>query len=79
MEYSTDIIKILELGVLGSPVFVINGEIITAGKIPSLQEIEGFILQKMTDTECCKNTNRCDVCTPIKNLSSGGCCCGEIC
>ncbi len=47
VEYSTDITKIVEIGAMGSPVFVIDGKLITAGKVPSDKEIEKAILEKM--------------------------------
>ena len=40
VEYSTDILEIAKLGAMSSPVFAINGKIITAGKIPEAGEIE---------------------------------------
>ncbi len=46
VEYITDITKIIELGVMSMPVFAIDGEVITAGKIPSGTEIEQAILSK---------------------------------
>ena len=45
VEYITDITKIVELGVMSSPVFVIEDEVITAGQIPSEDEIKDAIKQ----------------------------------
>ncbi len=45
VEYITDITKIVELGVMSSPVFVIDDEVITAGQIPSEDEIKDAIKQ----------------------------------
>ncbi len=47
VEYITDITKIVELGVMSSPVFVIDDEVITAGQIPSEDEIKDAILSKI--------------------------------
>ena len=47
VEYITDITRIVELGATSSPVFAINGEIITAGKIPNNNEIKNAILEKL--------------------------------
>ncbi|MFA6458278.1 MAG: thioredoxin family protein [Patescibacteria group bacterium] len=46
VEYSTDIVEIVKLGALSSPVFVIDGEIVTAGKIPTAAEIEQSLAAK---------------------------------
>jgi small redox-active disulfide protein 2 len=43
VEYSTDIVKIVELGALSSPVFAIDGKLITSGKVPTSEEIEQAI------------------------------------
>lgn len=46
VTYITDVTKIIELWVMSSPVFVIDGEIITAGKAISEQQIKEAILAK---------------------------------
>lgn len=45
VEYSDDIMKIIELGAMSSPVFAINGQVISAGAIPSRGEIEKAITE----------------------------------
>ena len=47
VEYSTDIAKIVELGAMSSPVFAIDGEVITSGKVPSNKDIEKAICEKI--------------------------------
>ncbi len=47
VEYITDVTKIVELGAMSSPVFAIDGEVITAGKMPNEQEIKDVILEKL--------------------------------
>ena len=47
VEYSTDIIKIAELGAMSSPVLAIDNEIIFAGKIPSEEELKEAISKKL--------------------------------
>ena len=44
VEYITDIAKIVELGVMSSPVLVVNEKIISAGKVPTEEEMEKVIL-----------------------------------
>jgi len=68
VEYSTDIAKIVELGAMSSPVFAINGKLITSGKVPTAEEIERAILtaQKSESAE-------------INQSNNGGCSCGGKC
>ena len=47
VEYSTDIIKIAELGAMSSPVLAIDNEIIFAGKIPGEEKIKEAISEKL--------------------------------
>jgi len=49
VEYITDVSKIIELGAMSSPVFAIDGDIITAGKLPNDQEIKDSILAKIKE------------------------------
>ena len=46
VEYSDDIAKIVELGAMSSPVFAIDGKLITSGKVPTNEEIEKAILNE---------------------------------
>ena len=43
VEYSTDILKIVELGAMSSPVLAINGKVVASGRVPSNQEIKAYI------------------------------------
>lgn len=40
VEYITDIQKIIELGVMSSPVLTINGKVALVGQLPSLNKIK---------------------------------------
>jgi len=68
VEYSTDIAKIVELGAMSSPVFAIDGKLITLGKVPSNEEIEKALLtaQKGGFSE-------------ITQSNKGSCSCGGKC
>jgi len=68
VEYSTDIANIVEIGAMSSPVFAIDGKLITSGKVPTNKEIEQAILkaQKGESTE-------------INQSNKGGCSCGGKC
>ena len=47
VKYITDITKMVELGAMSSPVFAIDNQIITVGKIPDEQEIKDAILEQI--------------------------------
>ena len=44
VQYITDVIKMIELGAMSSPVFAIDNRIITAGRIPDEEEIKKEIV-----------------------------------
>ena len=46
LEKVTDINKIMSFGVMMTPALVINGEVKTMGRIPSVEEIKELINQK---------------------------------
>ena len=46
VEYVTDISRIVELGVMSSPVLVIDDEVIFAGAVPAHKELEEIIVNK---------------------------------
>jgi len=43
VEYITDIQKIVEIGVMSSPVLVINGKPALAGSLPNIEKIKNMI------------------------------------
>ena len=43
MEKVTDINQILDLGVMMTPALAIDGEVKVVGKVPSAEEIKGFL------------------------------------
>lgn len=43
VEYSTDMIEITKLGAMSSPVFAIDGKIISVGEVPTNKEIENAL------------------------------------
>ena len=46
VEYVTDITRIVEVGVMSSPVLIIDDEIIFAGTVPAHKELEEIIVSK---------------------------------
>ena len=69
VEYIDDMQAMLDLGVMSSPVLVINDVPVAVGQIPNYEKIKQFI----TDGE--KNI----AVTQEKSVSSGGCSCGGKC
>ncbi|MDD4290370.1 MAG: thioredoxin family protein [Patescibacteria group bacterium] len=43
VEYITDIEKMIELGVMSSPVLVINNKVVLTGNLPSVEEIKELL------------------------------------
>jgi small redox-active disulfide protein 2 len=46
VEYITDIQKIIEMGVMSSPILAINGKPVLAGEVPSVNNIKKLIDEK---------------------------------
>ncbi len=57
VDHITDPKKLVELGVMTSPALSVNGELIFAGKLPSLNELKDIlsvIKQEIScDSDCC--------------------------
>ena len=64
VEYITDIQKIIELGVMSSPVLTINGKAALVGQLPSLDKIKEIV----------SSYNQENV-----SQSASGCSCGGKC
>jgi small redox-active disulfide protein 2 len=47
VEKVTDIKKIMSYGVIATPGLVINGKVLSTGRIPPPEEIEGWIKDRM--------------------------------
>jgi small redox-active disulfide protein 2 len=43
VEYITDITAILEAGIMSSPALMIDEQVVCSGRVPSEEEIEGYI------------------------------------
>lgn len=65
VEYTDDVQKILELGVMSSPVLAIDGKPVSVGAVPSLEKIKDLIKgegKKEEDTSskgCCSCGGNC--------------------
>jgi len=49
VEYITDISKIIEMGVMQSPVLAINGKPVIVGFIPDVEKIKEIIKKNLTN------------------------------
>lgn len=63
VEYITDITKLIEEGIATSPALKVDGKVVCAGRIPTVDEIKGYISNTPNDTQ-----------TKNQGCSSGGCC-----
>ncbi|MFZ5390958.1 MAG: thioredoxin family protein [Patescibacteria group bacterium] len=64
VEYITDVQKIIELGIMSSPILAINGIPVLVGRLPGLDEIKKLIISSSQE---------------VINKSAGGCSCGGNC
>lgn len=55
VEYISDAQKIVELGVMSSPVLAIDGKAIISGSVPSLQKIKEAIIGSTSQSNSCQN------------------------
>lgn len=58
VDYMTDIQKIIELGVMSSPVLMINGKIALMGQLPSLDKLKEVVSSCGQDSVS-QSTNSC--------------------
>ena len=49
VEKVSDLNQMLELGVVGTPAVVIDGQVKTAGRVPSTQEIQGWLTESVAE------------------------------
>ncbi|NCN25214.1 hypothetical protein COT94_03955 [Candidatus Falkowbacteria bacterium CG10_big_fil_rev_8_21_14_0_10_37_14] len=61
VEYITDIQKIIELGVMSSPVLTINGKVALVGQLPSSEKIKELLITNNGKPEI-KETGSCCSC-----------------
>lgn len=67
VEYITDVQRIVEMGVMSSPVLTIDGKPVLVGELPSVEKIEGLISEYIAkdknnndDEGCCGCSCGCD-------------------
>lgn len=47
VTYSSDVTKLISLGVLQSPALVIDGQVVLSGQVPELTEIKSIIQKRL--------------------------------
>jgi len=67
VEYITDVQAMLNLGVMSSPVLIVNDVLVAAGQVPNFEKIKQFIIEGGNDKSIAEE----------KTISSGGCSCGS--
>ncbi|MFA6272324.1 MAG: MTH895/ArsE family thioredoxin-like protein [Patescibacteria group bacterium] len=82
VEYITDIQKIVEMGMMTSPILAVNGKPVLAGLPGDLEKISDVIKNSFESNgsesdKCCNGKGNCD-CEPEENKNSG-CSCGGNC
>jgi small redox-active disulfide protein 2 len=71
VEYSTDIKRIVELGIMMSPVLVVDGKPVNL-RSTSEKDVKSALCGAISkDKDCCKDEN--------SEAKSGGCSCGGNC
>jgi len=55
VEYITDTQKIVESGVMSSPVLTVDGKVVVAGSVPSIEKIKEAISGSNSQESSCSN------------------------
>ncbi|KKR19879.1 MAG: Small redox-active disulfide protein 2 [Candidatus Moranbacteria bacterium GW2011_GWA2_39_41] len=69
VEYINDIQAMLDLGVMSSPILLVNEVPVSVGQVPNLEQIKQFIVAGEKNIATAQE----------KTASSGGCSCGGKC
>jgi small redox-active disulfide protein 2 len=67
VEYITDVSKIIEMGVMTTPVLAVNGKPIMAGFVPDIKKIKSLLTKGIDETDV-KNSDT------VSSCSCGGKC-----
>ena len=77
VEYSTEVKRMAELGIMSSPTLVINGIPVQLNSFDESDIKEAILNQKPNNTGCCADKTACN--TNCKPSNNSGCCCGGNC
>jgi len=79
--YSTDIEKIVTMGVMSSPVLAVNGKPVLVGSVPDIQTIKKLLAEHTEQSAgqegCCSGKESCDIHCAPGDKPNGSCCCGS--
>jgi small redox-active disulfide protein 2 len=59
VEYVTDVQKIIEMGLMSSPVLAVNGQPMMAGFVPDVEKIKSILTKSNATTEIKKSECSC--------------------
>jgi len=59
VEYITDVSKIIKMGVMSSPVLVVNGKPVITGFVPDIEKIKNLITKSGESPEAAKSECSC--------------------
>ncbi len=73
VEYSTDVAEMIEMGILSSPVLVVDGKAVSVGSAPDVERLKKLLTTGSSENEMCacecKEGESCE----------GSCNCGGSC
>ena len=76
VEYITDVSKIIEMGVMSSPVLAINGKPAMVGFVPDIEKVKEIINK---NSGCCADKDACDIKCKPSETKNKSCSCGGKC
>jgi small redox-active disulfide protein 2 len=76
VEYITDVSKIVEMGVMSSPVLAINGKPAMVGFVPNIENIKEIL---KNSNDYCADKSSCDVKCKPSEAKKKDCSCGGKC
>ncbi|OGG06008.1 hypothetical protein A3D05_03475 [Candidatus Gottesmanbacteria bacterium RIFCSPHIGHO2_02_FULL_40_24] len=59
VEYITDVSKIIEMGVMSSPVLAVNDKPVSVGSVPDMEKIKSLLTKGIVNTEVKKSECSC--------------------
>lgn len=60
VEYISDVAKLIEMGIMQSPVLVIDGKPVIVGFVPSLEKVKEAIKTGKADKQDCCKDKKCN-------------------
>lgn len=60
IEYISDVSKLIEMGIMQSPVLAINGKPVLVGFVPNVEKVKKAIETGQVDNQDCCKDKKCD-------------------